>query len=79
MKRKAGKTRKQKQAEQHSVRAADQPLWDALKQVRLRLAQAQGVPPYVIFHDSTLLEMIVRRPKTLMEMGQVSGIGAQKL
>jgi len=59
--------------------ANDNPLWIALKTKRLALARAQGVPPYVIFHDSTLLDMLSRHPTTLDEMAQVSGVGQVKL
>ncbi|MDP2828087.1 MAG: DNA helicase RecQ [Sulfuricellaceae bacterium] len=59
--------------------ASDDPLWLALKAKRTELAREQGVPPYVIFHDSTLLEMLNRRPGSLSEMGQISGIGQAKL
>ncbi len=59
--------------------ANDDPLWQALKAKRLELAREQGVPPYVIFHDSTLREIHNRKPQTLDEMGQISGIGQAKL
>lgn len=59
--------------------ANDDPLWQALKAKRLELAREQGVPPYVIFHDSTLLEIHNRKPQSLDEMGQISGIGQAKL
>jgi ATP-dependent DNA helicase RecQ len=59
--------------------ANDDPLWQALKAKRLELAREQGVPPYVIFHDSTLLEIHNRKPQTQDEMGQISGIGQAKL
>jgi len=55
------------------------PLWLALKAKRTELARQQGVPPYVIFHDSTLLDMLSRRPATLDEMAEVSGVGQAKL
>ena len=45
----------------------------------MELARQQGVPPYVIFHDSTLLDMFRRRPATLDEMAMVSGVGQAKL
>ncbi len=61
------------------VPASDNPLWQALKARRLQLAREQGVPPYVIFHDSTLMEILKRRPETLQELGQISGIGQAKL
>jgi len=59
--------------------ANDDPLWLALKAKRTELARQQGVPPYVIFHDSTLRDMLSRRPATLNEMAEVSGVGQAKL
>jgi len=59
--------------------ANEDPLWQALKAKRSALAREQGVPPYVIFHDSTLLEILNRKPQTLNEMGQISGVGQSKL
>ena len=55
------------------------PLFDALRTCRRELAQDAGVPPYVIFHDSTLREMAEQRPTNLGELGQISGIGQRKL
>ncbi|MEO8103808.1 MAG: DNA helicase RecQ, partial [Betaproteobacteria bacterium] len=54
-------------------------LWNALRETRLRLAREQGVPPYVIFHDATLLAMISQRPQSLREFGTISGVGERKL
>ncbi|MBU1690314.1 MAG: DNA helicase RecQ [Gammaproteobacteria bacterium] len=59
--------------------ANEDPLWQALKTKRTELAREQGVPPYVIFHDSTLLEILNRRPGTLREMGTITGVGQAKL
>ncbi|HEX5337940.1 MAG TPA: DNA helicase RecQ [Gallionella sp.] len=59
--------------------ANEDRLWLALKAKRMELAREQGVPPYVIFHDSTLLEILNHRPQTLDEMGRISGIGQAKL
>ena len=58
---------------------SDDPLWFILKDKRTELAREHGVPPYVIFHDSTLLEMLNRRPASLAEMGKISGVGQAKL
>jgi len=58
---------------------ADDPLWQALKAKRTELAKEQGVPPYLIFHDSTLLEILNHRPGSLTEMSKISGIGQAKL
>ncbi len=57
----------------------DQPLWDTLRALRLDLAREQNVPPYVIFHDSTLKELVSAKPATLDEMAEISGIGSAKL
>jgi ATP-dependent DNA helicase RecQ len=54
-------------------------LWQELKKKRLELAHAQGVPPYIIFHDSSLLEMHAKKPKTLTEFAHISGVGESKL
>jgi ATP-dependent DNA helicase RecQ len=51
----------------------------ALKAWRLQQAREQAVPPYVVFHDRTLVEIAARRPRDLEELGQVSGVGAAKL
>jgi len=58
---------------------SDNPLWHALKAKRMELAREQGVPPYVIFHDSTLLEILNQKPTSLIEMSQITGIGQAKL
>ena len=55
------------------------PLFEALRACRRDLAKAQGVPPYVIFHDATLREMAAARPATLGALGRVAGVGARKL
>ena len=54
-------------------------LWQTLRETRLRLAREQGVPPYVIFHDATLLAMLSQRPQSLREFGTISGVGERKL
>ncbi|UDL07083.1 DNA helicase RecQ [Marinobacter sp. CA1] len=53
--------------------------WEALRACRKTLAEQQGVPPYVIFHDTTLLEILERRPATMAELAEVNGVGAAKL
>ncbi|MBB3262729.1 ATP-dependent DNA helicase RecQ [Azospirillum sp. OGB3] len=58
---------------------ADDALWHALKDCRTELARAQGVPPYVIFHDSTLLEMVATRPMDRAAFARLPGVGARKL
>jgi ATP-dependent DNA helicase RecQ len=72
--KKTGKRRKS--AEPNPV---GDPLFEALRATRRELAEQAGVPPYVVFHDSTLREMTQLRPRNLDELGRLSGIGARKL
>lgn len=78
-KRKISKIERGSRAKEAYADVADDPIWYALKAKRTELAKEQGVPPYVIFHDSTLLEILNRRPGSLTEMGQISGVGQAKL
>jgi ATP-dependent DNA helicase RecQ len=62
-----------------SLEVADAPLFEALRALRKTLADENSVPPFVIFHDRTLLEMVAEQPQTLSEMAEISGVGEQKL
>ena len=62
-----------------SIRTVDEPLFELLREHRLALASEQGVPPYIIFHDSTLEEMAKTRPATLEAMQYIPGVGEKKL
>ena len=62
-----------------ALAGADQGLFEALRARRLELARAQSVPPYVIFHDRTLLELAAARPASEDEMARIPGVGAAKL
>lgn len=55
------------------------PLFDALRTKRMELAKEQGVPPYVIFHDSVLRDMTGFKPRSLTALAELPGIGAAKL
>ncbi len=55
------------------------PLFDALRARRMELAKEQGVPPYVIFHDSVLRDMTGFKPRSLSALAELPGIGAAKL
>ena len=61
------------------VRGEEREQWEALRSLRRKLAEEHSVPPYVIFPDATLLEMLRSKPSTLAEMARVSGVGARKL
>jgi ATP-dependent DNA helicase RecQ len=54
-------------------------LFEALRAERGRLAREQGVPPYVIFHDSTLIALASRRPRSMNELGDIPGMGQKKM
>ncbi len=62
-----------------SIAPGNEPLWEALRICRKRLADEAGVPPYVVFHDSTLRDMLRQRPATLTAMLEISGVGQTKL
>ena len=66
-------------ADKKPLDAIDQPLFDKLRTLRKTLADENSVPPYVIFHDKTLLEMVTEQPDSLLEMAEINGVGEQKL
>jgi ATP-dependent DNA helicase RecQ len=57
----------------------DAKLVPALTTRRRETAQANAVPPYVIFHDATFAEMVRAKPNDLAALGRISGIGEAKL
>ena len=57
----------------------DMDLWQLLRELRMALAQDQKVPPYVIFSDSSLLEMLHTKPQSLLQMSHINGVGEKKL
>jgi len=65
--------------ERNDIAPHDEAVWQALRETRLRLAREQGVPPYVIFHDATLQEMLSKRPQSMSEFATISGVGERKL
>ena len=65
--------------EVESWEGVDRALFDRLRAMRLRIARARGVPPYVIFHDSTLRELARARPQTLRDLAGIRGMGDRKI
>jgi ATP-dependent DNA helicase RecQ len=57
----------------------DRDLWERLRTLRRELATSQNVPPYVIFSDRTLWEMVRFKPRTLQDMASINGVGVKKL
>jgi ATP-dependent DNA helicase RecQ len=76
---KRSKQRAERKHQSLDIAPHETALWQLLRDTRARLARAQGVPTYVIFHDATLLQMLRERPRTSSELGAISGIGAVKL
>ncbi len=58
---------------------ADRALFQALREKRIEIARTQNLPPYVIFHDRTLIELAAARPASRAEMAGVPGVGETKL
>ena len=52
--------------------------FDTLRELRREIAREQGLPPYLVFSDKTLVDMCVRLPMSREEMMEVSGVGAYK-
>jgi len=71
----AAKKKKRKSVEQ--VSPGDRPLWEKLRALRTSLSD--GKPAYLVFSDSTLVDMVDQRPTTLEQMSAVSGVGKHKL
>jgi ATP-dependent DNA helicase RecQ len=65
-------------AETESWQDVDRDLFERLRSVRLQIARDRGVPPYVIFHDTTLRELARLKPTSLVALRGVYGIGARK-
>ncbi len=70
---------KKTRARLQQIAPEDTELWEALKSCRKALADAGGLPPYVIFHDATLLEMVHLRPLTDEQFLLINGVGQSKL
>ena len=54
---------------------AEHALFERLRKLRKRLADQSGVPPYVIFHDYTLREMVRQAPTSIEEFASIPGVG----
>jgi ATP-dependent DNA helicase RecQ len=73
-----GKPAKRSGVEAASWEGVDRGLFEALRAMRLQLARDRGVPPYVIFHDTTLRELARVKPATGDALRHIYGIGARK-
>jgi len=75
----AQKARKPKRKPSVDMAEQDRGLFDALRDCRKELADENGVPPYVIFHDATLMQMAAQKPATPESLLEISGVGQTKL
>ncbi len=73
------KAKRQKNTATQPIAAADAALWNALRQKRRQLADAQDLPPYIIFNDVTLMEMLEKRPASYQQFSLLTGVGERKL
>ena len=73
-----GRARERSRVEAECWDGVDRALFDELRALRLDIARDRGVPPYVIFHDTTLRELARLKPSTRGELEHVYGIGARK-
>jgi ATP-dependent DNA helicase RecQ len=64
--------------ETESWQDVDRELFERLRALRLDIARSRGVPPYVIFHDTTLREMARLKPRSISDLLGVRGVGARK-
>ncbi len=73
-----GRSPKRSRAEVESWEGVDRDVFERLRAMRLEVARSRGVPPYVIFHDTTLRELARRKPSSIEELRHVYGVGARK-
>jgi len=69
---------KPKKSSSDLLEVSDQPLFEALRSLRADLARQNGIPPYVIFHDATLIALATYKPTEIQELTGISGIGQTK-
>jgi ATP-dependent DNA helicase RecQ len=73
-----GRLPKRSKTETESWSGVDKDLFEELRAMRLRVARARGVPPYVIFHDTTLRELARLKPADLEALRHIYGVGEKK-
>ena len=77
--RKSVKTGRQSSRKTTTVSEHQRNLWEQLRTTRKTIAEQEGIPAYVVFHDATLMEMMQQEPHNLTDMSQISGVGTKKL
>ncbi|MEE4295224.1 MAG: DNA helicase RecQ [Wenzhouxiangella sp.] len=79
LRRDSAPTRRSRRSKTHEYVDTESMEWEALRQWRAETANREGVPPYVIFHDATLAEILSARPDSLEALSRISGVGKHKL
>jgi len=77
----SGKEKPRKKTKKHKADVLSddaRPLFEKLRRLRMDISKKLGVPPFVVFHDKTLMEMAAHRPKNREEFLGISGVGEQK-
>jgi ATP-dependent DNA helicase RecQ len=74
-----GKALRKSKTEGESWEGVDRDLFERLRALRLRVARERGVPPYVIFHDTSLRELARLKPTTMDALRHVYGVGERKV
>lgn len=77
--RKASRTKRKRKMKLEGLDSMQSSLFERLRQHRLEISRQLEVPPYTIFHDSTLVEMSQMQPQTLDQLAVISGVGQKKL
>jgi ATP-dependent DNA helicase RecQ len=72
------KKRTKKQSTPTQLPESDQPLWEAMRELRMSISKELGIPPFVVFHDRTLKEMVALRPANRSELLLINGVGEKK-
>ena len=78
-KQNARKSSKSKSKVKANVPEHGEPLWQALRALRKKLADEHGIPPFTVFHDSALIDMITTKPGNREQLLAISGVGVSKL
>jgi ATP-dependent DNA helicase RecQ len=68
-----------KQSPSYADNTIDSVLWEALRNCRKKLAEENAVPPFIIFHDAALAEMLERQPTNREQFARINGVGAKKI
>ena len=75
----AEKSKSSNNRKNYQANSQDDKLWQALRALRKSISDAHNIPPYTVFHDAALMEMVERQPTNLAEFATIHGVGDKKL